>query len=288
MENALSCFKYRSRRSALKALSDGTLYFAKSDELNDILEARFDFANPAEFLSVVEQTITEVSRNKGGPSYTLDSSILPTFIHVNETENGDMFNFTKNIGIFSAANRPDNQAMWAYYAENFTGVCFELDFTKKIVEQHQLFPIDVTYSDKPRVHNRAEAWREVFLAAAAKDHDATIEQLLQKSLEETVRRKWGVLSSARATSIKHTDWEHEKEIRILAPCSGAIPIMADVLKRVHFVSTNNEDGDWGKIIELLHRKYPEVRLTQLVYHHGAITASAKPMHIKMIPINHKI
>lgn len=133
-----------------------------------------------------------------------------------------------------------------------------------------------------RVHNRAEDWRHVFLELAQEHPDASLEELHQLSLEKSARRKSGILTASRAASVKHTDWSHEKEIRLLAPKSGALPVLGEVLKRVHYVRPDGEH--WGAIMQLLRAYYPAVETTHWQFNHGMIGAISTPMEIRLIPV----
>ena len=279
----LTCFKYRSGESALRCLVDGTLYFAKPGELNDVLETKFDHAEPEAFNKIYLDTISEVSQKRGGPRLSPGYPCPPDFVAVNTEENERFRLACDNVGIFSAARRPNDQAMWAYYAENCQGVCFELEWSASILNEHQLIPVDVTYSANARTHNRAEDWSTLFLELAKEKPTATLAELQEISLEEAFRRRMGILSTARATAIKHTDWAHEKEIRLLTGKSGARPLLSSVLKRVHFMRTDG--AKWGPIVQELHRNYPQVELAQWTFHHGEITTSARSMMFKMVPLN---
>lgn len=283
LKSPLTCFKYRSGESALRCLVDGTLYFAKPNELNDALETKFDHAEPAAFNKIFIDTISEITQKRGGTCLVPDNQISPDFSIVNTEENERFRLACDNVGIFSAARRPNDQAMWAYYAENSQGVCFELEWSASVLRENQLIPVDVTYSGGARTHNRAEDWRTLFLELAEQKPHSTLAELMDISLGETFRRRMGILSTARVTSIKHTDWAHEKEIRLLTGKAGARPILSTVLKRVHFIRT---DGDkWGPIMQQLHLNYPQVQMAHWTIHHGAITTSAKSMMFKMIPVD---
>lgn len=277
----LTCFKYCSGATALRCLAEGTLYFARPNELNDTLEAKFDHADPEKFLRVFEHTLSEISQQRGGPTLSYDMETLAEMSEVIASENERLHTFCDNIGIFSAAQRPNHQAMWAYYADNCKGVCFELVWPPSVVEKHQLWAVDVTYSHQARVHNWAEDWRNAFLELAAEHPDVTYAQLFQMSLEEVALRKWGIYTATRAVSIKHTDWAHEKEIRFIAPAAGARLVLADVLKRVHFIRTDG--AQWAEIIQQLFKNYPTVELAHWQFHHGTISAIGREMEFSIVP-----
>ena len=226
------------------------------------------------------QTYSEISQHRGGPAYEFDQQGIAEMAKAHARENQRLQNFTEQIGIFSAARRPDHQAMWSYYANNASGVCFELRWSQDIANRHQLWVTDVEYRSTARIHNCAEDWRTVFLELARAHPEASLEELQRLSLDELALRKQGILSATRATSIKHTDWAHENEIRLFTPHGKkALPVLADVLKRVHFIRT---DGDkWAEIMQLLHTCYPSVEIMQWKLQHG--TATAREMAFRLIP-----
>lgn len=279
---ALTCFKYRSGDSALRCLQEGTLYFAKPGELNDVLETKFDHAKPEEFNKIYLDTISDVSQKLGGPRLSPDYPCPSDFVTINAQENENFRRACDNVGIFSAARRPNDQAMWAYYAENGQGICFGLEWSALTLQEYKLLPVDVSYSSVARKHNRAEDWRTIFLDLVESHPGMTLQQLYELSLEEPARRRVGILSTQRVTSIKHTDWAHEREIRLLSGKSGARPLLKSVLKSVHFMRTDGEK--WAEIMQIIHTNYPKVELVQWTFHHGAITAIPKGLKMKSIPI----
>jgi len=282
MKTTLTCFKYRSPSAALRCLAEGSLYFARPSELNDTLEAKYDHAEPEDFSRVMTQTYSEISQQRGGQALAFDQRGVAEVAEAHARECQRLQDFTDQIGIFSAAQRPDHQAMWAYYADNASGVCFELEWSQEIADRHQLWATDVQYHGKARVHNRADDWHHVFLELAREHPSVSLHALRQMSLEEEVRREWGRQAATRAVSVKHTDWAHEQEIRLLAPKSGALPVLGEVLRRVHFVRTDGEH--WGAIMQLLRAYYPAVEMTHWKFSHGELSAIPTPMEFRLVPI----
>jgi hypothetical protein len=84
-----------------------------------------------------------------------------------------------------------------------------------------------------------------------------------------------IRSIARAVSIKHADWQHEAEVRLLAPRAGPLPLLSDVLKRVYFVRT--DFSEWGSILMLLHRLYPKVEIARLSFEHTEPFVRIQPL-----------
>ena len=276
----MTCFKYLNGPSALRCLHEGTLYFAKPGELNDTLEAKYDHATPEDFSQVITQTYSEINQQRGGPAFQLDQQAIAYMSAANARENQRLQDLTDQIGILSAARRPDHQAMWAYYADKASGVCFELVWSHDIANRHQLWATEVQYYGAERIHNRADEWRTVFLELAAEHPKASLEELHRLSLDEVPRRKWGIRTVSRAASVKHTDWAHEQEIRLLAPKAGALPVLADVLKRVHFVRTDGEHC--ASIMQRLHADYPSVEIVRWQFSHGSLSTTPTPMDIRLV------
>lgn len=282
MSKVLSCFKYRTPTVALRCLAEGSLYFAKPSQLNDAFEAKYIHATQEEFVRVITKTVTEINQQRRGQPLAFSQQSMAKMAESYARECQHLKEFTDNIGIFSTAKRPDHQAMWAYYADNSSGVCFELEWSHTVAEEYQLWATDVEYHDKPRIHNRAEDWREIFLKLAESHPFYNLEQLYHLSLEEEARRKWGILTASRAVSVKHTDWMHEQEIRILAPKSGAQHLLHDVLKCVHFVGTSGEH--WAAIMQLLYANYPKVEMLYWESSHGVMSKTPTPMEFRLVKI----
>jgi hypothetical protein len=78
-KQTLTCFKYRSGMSALRCLVDGTLYFAKPVELNEILETKLDHAQPEAFSKIYLDTISEIGQKRGAHQIPIED--LPAGFH---------------------------------------------------------------------------------------------------------------------------------------------------------------------------------------------------------------
>lgn len=283
MSGPLTCYKYRSGPTALKCLLDGTAYFASPAELNDSLEAQFDFASTKQFAEVFNRTMLELALQRGYSGNSEFVSNFPNeFSAVNEKENERLKLKCREVGIFSAARRPDNPAMWAYYGGDFQGVCFHLEWPDEIVQKHQLCPAEVKYSKDSRIHNRAEDLRELMLELERQNPNWTISQLAAFSMTESFRKKWGTKTWARAVSTKHSSWEHEQEVRMLAPHSGALPILRDILKSVIFRNTNFTE--WGEIMRTLHQHYSNVQIFDMTFDYKEPFVKSRSYTMKSIPV----
>ncbi len=268
----------------MRSLSDGSAYFAAPATLNDTLEAKFDLADADSFSTALQGALAELANQRGlSIQYRPDLATMEAFANGHRAENERFQASCQQVGIFSTARRPDNQPMWAYYCDNSRGVCFELEWSKKVMEGTQLWPADVAYTTKARVHNRADDLARLLVDLGQQHPDWTVEQVQEHSLSEKFRRRWGVESVARAVSMKHADWQHENEIRFISPRAGPLPLMQDILKRVFFVRT--DFAEWGPIMMLLHRLYPSVELCQLSFHHDEPYVGATAMKRKLVPLS---
>lgn len=267
-------------------MSDGSAYFASPRELNDSLEAKFDLADSRQFIKALMKTFSELARQRNQPGgYTFDTSASGEFERVEKLDGARFAEASQKVGIFSTATRPDNQPMWAYYCENSKGVCFELEWPTEVFDRYQLWPSVVSYRTKSRIHNRADDLCQALLELGTKHPDWTIERLQEFSLSESFRRAWGLRSMARAVSMKHADWQHETEVRLISPRSGPLPILADILKRVYFVRT--DFPEWGPISILLHRLYPKVEMAHITFEHTEPFVKVQPLEAKLVPIKYQ-
>lgn len=280
----LTCFKYRSLASAKQCLEENTLYFAKPDSLNDMLEAKYDSASYKDFYKLAGDVYSEVSFKKTGVKLSLShikEDELKELIEANTEEDNRFRDFTEQVGIFSSASRPNDQAMWAYYADNCEGVCFQLEWSSKLLHEHQIIRTNVQYTDTARIINRAEDLKIMFDRVVADYPDATLDELHKISLTEEYSRYYGILSASRAVSIKHTDWKHEDEIRLIKPKYGALPILTDTLKYIHiFTKDKLVFGKTEKeILDIILVKYPSVKIIRWSFDHGAIFAMPSELRV---------
>lgn len=277
-----TAFKYVSAAGAERCLNDGTLYLASPEQLNDTLEARFTTASAEAYLRITEETLMEIARQRGETPLTFDRGALPEFTDVNQKENDRFQTFCEQVGICSLAKRPNHQAMWAYYGEDGNGLCLELKFSEKVLKGNQLLLGPVQYSGQPRVLNRAEDLRTSLLEMAKQHPTTPLRDLLRMSLDVPFRRRMGLRMAQRATSLKHTDWKHEDEIRLLGPKGGKpLPILEKVLTRIHF----RDIKAVTRFAPLLVKRYPNVQLMKWSFDHGELQAHGQPMTLKLIPVH---
>ena len=218
------------------------------------------------------------------PAERVDPSIpVPQdFVAVHEAENEKFYDACQRVGICSTASRPDNQPMWAYYCDNSAGVCLELEWSADVIAKENLQAVNVTYHGQSRLFNRINDMCALLRELASQNPRWSINQLMAFSTTDDFRRRIGMRGMARATSMKHADWQHESEIRILAPSAGPRPILNAVLKKLYFVRT--DFPEWGPIVTLLHRLYPDVGLAHIRFHHTEPFTRMNEMEFRLVPL----
>lgn len=278
-------YKYRSGAAALRSLSDGCLYFAPPAVLNDALEARFDLVKPSRYGVPIEKAVRLLASRRGhrGNGSLLDASIKEVGSQ-NPADAAWFQSGVKSVGIFSSSRTPDNQPMWAYYCHDGSGVCFELEWSDKVLESNHLYPVYVHYTDKTREHSIAEDFAHVLLEVGDENPHWSLKQIEAFVLTTSFRDRWRMRSVARAVSTKHSDWSHERELRILAPQAMGLPLVSQTLKRVFFWRT--EFDEWSPIILLLHRLYPSVEMAQFTFVHREPFVELRSTSTKLIPLEH--
>jgi hypothetical protein len=277
-------FKYRSGPAALRCLNDGAAYFASPAELNDCLEAKFDHCNEADYIACMDRAIQGIAQQHGGVGgYTVPDCKLASHAANYARDNAAFTEATQRVGIYATATRPDSQPMWAYYCDSSRGFCFELEWSDEVLGQYQIAPVGVQYSSDARVHNRAGIFEKLLREEADMHPDWPMARILEEAQSDFFRFRFQMLNICRATSIKHKDWAHEHEVRFISPRAGPLPIMGSVLKRVYYVRT--DFPEWGPVITLLHKLYPNVELAELTFQHTEPNVSMRHMIKRLVPID---
>lgn len=276
-------YKYRSGAAALRSLSDGSAYFAAPHELNDALEAQFEPASSTQFVATLASTLTELAQHRGEAlAFVPEESFAEEFAQHFNGEETQFKTACQQLGLFSSARRPNSQPMWAYYCGDSKGVCFELEWPDDLLAEYQLMPTEIHYSSEPRIHNRADDLRDALLALSKQHPDWSVDDLERYSYTAAFNQQWIARSMGRAVSVKHNDWQHEAELRMVAPRAGVLPILPRILKRIYY--TRTDFPEWRPIIMLAHQLYPEVELAEVRFSHTAPLTSAVPMAKKLVPI----
>lgn len=279
----IKSYKYRTGSAALRSLSEGSLYFASPDSLNDILEGKFDLADSTACLNAMADALNQLALQRGDTQRVeFPKPIPPELESAILKENKRFQESCRNVGIFASSIRPDNQSLWAYYANEFKGVCFELEWSKETLEENSLLYSPAIYSGEQRIHNRSLDAKQCLIEIGTNNPGWSLSQIQEYSLTEQFRRRWGLITTARAVSVKHSDWAHEQELRFISSKSGSLPILQGVLKRIFYVSP--DFPEWVSIIRLAHQLYPEVEIFQLSFNHTAPLVTSREMHIKQVPV----
>lgn len=280
----IKSYKYRTGAAALRSLSEGSLYFASPESLNDILEARFDLANSSDFLDSMANAWNQLALQRGITQKSEFAKPTPLELDAAINKENEIFQAAcRRVGIFASSIRPDNQPLWAYYANEFKGVCFELEWSKETLENNNIIYSPAIYSAEQRVHNRAIDASQCLIEVGTSNPDWSLSQIKAFSLTEQFRRRWGLITTARAVSVKHSDWAHEQEVRFISARPGGLPILHAVLKRIFYVSS--EFPEWISIIRLAHQLYPNVELVQLSFNHKEPLVTMKEIQLKKVPVD---
>lgn len=279
----IKSYKYRTGATALRCLSEGSLFFSPPALLNDILEAKFEMAGEKEFFHEFSEAINELASDRGHQARISPEQMPIGLAAETQKENVALANACQSIGIYSASIRPDNQPLWAYYADNFKGVCFELEWTDDVLSEYEILPVNVSYLAGQKVINRAEDLKDLLLLVGKSNPSWSLAQIGEYALSEDFRRYWGVMNVLRAVTGKHADWAHEQEIRFIAPNSGGISLLSAVLKKVFYVT--HEFPEWASIVRLVAQLYPNVELIEIKFSHRDPIVSSRKVEIKQVPID---
>ncbi|MEF2250250.1 DUF2971 domain-containing protein [Ralstonia solanacearum] len=249
--------------------------------MNDTLEAKFESSGPMEFFDVYHRTLAEIALSRGIPKIRPPKQPSDEYFSVHQEENSRFQAACERVGIFSAATSSIHQAMWAHYCSGGCGVCFVLEWPWELLAKYRIMVTRVSYTDKARIHNRADDFREALIDVSKKNPEWSMAQVEEFSLTDNFLRQVGIMGISRAASVKHKDWEYEQEIRLITANSGPLPLMPLILKGVIF--TRTDFPEWGSIMMLLHRLYPDAKLADLTFDHKEPFAKIRPLKTKMIP-----
>lgn len=167
----------------LDALRDAYLWSPHFSEMNDPMEAFYELGGPGEGL--IDGLLRRPSGKSAAELYTLARDAFDRFCLV------------------SFSSSPADLPLWAYYGDNFAGLCLEFATDRLFVGDFQgedLFPVDYAQTPLPPL---------AF-------HELT-----------------GVEAIARRLSRKRVEWAHEKEWRILTGAGGRRHYIDEALVRIH-------------------------------------------------------
>lgn len=244
-------YKYRNfhidplrQKSHLDDLINSELFFPSPHNFNDPFDCDIpinysEFVdNPQaieKFVEIVKSFSPELFENKKFSEIVknvLSSNTLTNrdFIQAHTTEMRDQLK--SDFGIFSASAKFDNSLMWSHYSRSHSGFCFGLD-TKQIIANHTINGISrVKYSKKyPLVSPLAHGLEQLRL------------QLLHKS----------------------TDWQYEKEFRILLlkKPNSIMKISPDYITAI-YLGLNISKEDKEKLLSYRTSHFPHVKFYDMV------------------------
>lgn len=225
-------FKYRpigavgseSRERLARTFTHGEIYFAAPSTLNDPFDCRprFEFSGkPKEQRRVLRDMWVAGAIRNGVPTKKArqlsESAATELMVKVKtpETRAEQFFEFIdQKTGAYCMSTSCEVATQWAYYADDYQGLCLEFTIDKK----HGFAPVyPVKYSeDRPCV--------DVF--RLLNDTEPT-ETLL------------------RAVTTKSDNWEREKEVRALQNRPGVYRLPDRMLTGVVFgTNTGDEEVEW--------------------------------------------
>lgn len=171
-ERRLTNFKYWSGSAALRSLSEGTIYFARPDELNDSLEAKFSPADPMSYQRRLAQMLTELAAERNERvKYEPEEEVAEQYAKMIQEEDTAFATHCQKVGIFSGTKRPTNQPLWAYYCNDSRGFCFEFEWPDDVIREFSLRPTFVHYTTEPRIHDRFEDMHAALIEVGQQNPD---------------------------------------------------------------------------------------------------------------------
>ena len=179
-------YKYYSDSNLLhwNAVKNNAMWYSSAVKFNDVFDCDIFVDEKAIFQSIID-TSPEMKRVRKGSAVWLDFK-RKSYKATKQLQ--QMFDDMKGqVGISCLSELDNSLLMWAHYANNHRGFCVEYDLLK-ISKRLNFTPIPVIYSDKK----------------------ISVQSLFPKSLEEYVTKL-----VIEAISTKSTDWNYEKEWRII-------------------------------------------------------------------------
>jgi len=277
MNTLLRNYKYRTREAALLDLLDNSVFFAKPTQFhsnNDKLEGEFVMETNASTLSNSFDEATNIlAKNRG---LSTGNSMKPSieFVEMVDVENMKYIKQAKELGVFSASTTYDNQAMWSHYCKN-EGLCFELEWDQKLVEERHLLISKVKYSNKPQVTNRDVILKNMLVELGNKHPEWSMNEIYNFFLSAEFRKQLVHEFIINCSCIKRECWSYEDEIRLLSPKSQNFNILNKILKSVYmfipqFSSPNfREEIIKSRLLRIIWMqlacKYPNVNIYGLSY-----------------------
>lgn len=213
-------YRYRSlefKDREIDALTNSYLYAASFDKMNDPMEAFYEL---------------------GGEEDVIINNLFPT-IPLFSSEVYSLYkNYINQLGLLSFSKSNLKYPMWAYYANNFSGICLEFD--KSVLMQGSLNGeniIQITYSN--------EALPPIsMLELIGLSQDQVLKTIL---LRLTRKRK---------------DWQHEDEVRIMTGGIGKKYYLENALKRI-FLGPKIDENHKDLICSIFENRPTEVLMGKI-------------------------
>jgi hypothetical protein len=242
---------------ALRIFTHKELFFAPVERLNDPFDGQL---SPGDYVDGLDSGVADILRaNEEYVKYVANA---------------------KRKGVLSMSIRSDSIPMWAHYADKHRGICLGFseslgdDFDQYSVDQSELVSMLKTKCtqcakskseclvcnvaneiDELEWDQCSRSWWPVKYLGKSDPHPfSDLCCSIELELNEDPDLAHDFLASIQIQKIedvvKCDDWEYEKEIRFVAPVSGARKFHSSALKIVIFgVKTSEEDK--SKILKLL-------------------------------------
>ena len=201
MAKATSIFKYRDfSKTSLELLINKELWFAKPDTLNDPFECQMLFPDVLE----------SIWRH-----HSMDDSEK---IKIEEGLEEQL----RETGICSFSQTRQNQLMWAHYADEHKGFCIGFDESKLKATSERFHSQIVEYQSQLPYKGIIRRIKEC-------EKNPPADRTLQNSAHAIAG---DILSSI--IGIKYTNWEYEKEVRLIRFRFGALKFCPSTVVSIAF------------------------------------------------------
>jgi len=212
LAKATSIFKYRGFcKSSLELLINRELWFAKPDSLNDPFECQMLFP----------EVLDSIWRH-----HPIDRKEQTKIENLLKEQ-------LKTVGICSFSSVRQNQLMWAHYADEHKGFCIGFDEVSLKETSDKFHSQVVEYQDDLPYKGVIER---------IKFFEATPDANSAHSISGDI------LSSV--TGIKYTNWEYEREVRLMKPNFGVMRFSPSAVVSIAF-GLRMEDRDKQTLSKLL-------------------------------------
>lgn len=212
-------YKYKGvSKGVLDGLSKGKVWFSHLDKLNDPYENEYDyddsifFSNLDNYLNTIPSEDLPIDISRIRKQNTDDSATIQYLERI--SIDGGLKNQLKKLkgilkehksckaGILSLCEDFDNLVMWAYYADNYAGICMEFSTEENAeILNNEKFTFKVDYN------NQHYNMMDVFPFYSSK--------FPNKSLDDFEKG----ICLPKIYAHKSTAWSHEREWRVVSDIS---------------------------------------------------------------------